>query len=85
MTDTSERELPDWQPIETAPKDGTEVELMNEHNGLTDTGYWCDYTKREWSLTGIEGEWSQELGNGDMTHWRPIRSAAAIGKEMNGE
>lgn len=59
-----------WEPIETAPKDGTVVELMNDQNGLTDRGHWCDYIKRGWSLTGIPGEWDQERGNGDMTHWR---------------
>ena len=60
-----------WQPIETAPKDGSTVDLMNEINGLHDTGYWCDYTQHG-SMNGISGEWDQERGNGDMTHWRPL-------------
>ncbi len=63
-----------WRPIDMAPKDGTVIELMNEHNGLCDIGCWCDYTKRGWSITGIDGEWSRGAGNGDMTHWRPMSS-----------
>lgn len=62
-----------WMPIETAPKDGTQVELLNENSGLTDMGFWCDYTKRGYqSLSGLSGEWDQEFGNGDMTHWRAV-------------
>ena len=60
-----------WQPIDTAPKDGTIVLLKNMNNGLEDTGCWCDYTKLP-VITGIEGEWCQDLGNGDMTHWMPL-------------
>ena len=58
-----------WKDIETAPKDGTRVRLMNAETGLEDVGYWADYTTRGFSLTGLSGEWDQELGNGDMTHW----------------
>lgn len=69
-----------WQPISTAPKDGTRIEFRNEHNGLTDKGKWCDYSDTpqwgrelwpEW-LHADEGEWSTDEGNGDMTHWKPI-------------
>jgi len=60
-------EVGDWRPIGTAPRDGTVVELMNAGSRLTDTGHWCDYT----GGTRLDGEWSQEAGNGDMTHWRP--------------
>jgi hypothetical protein len=71
-----------WQPIETAPKDGTVIELMNEHNGLTDIGHWCDYSTRGYpSLSGLDGEWDQERGNGDMTHWRPLASPLEAIKE----
>jgi hypothetical protein len=71
-----------WQPIETAPKDGTVIELMNEHNGLTDIGHWCDYSTRGYpSLSELDGEWDQEQGNGDMTHWRPLASPPEATKE----
>ena len=60
----------DWQPIDSAPQDGTKVELHNADNGLSDTGYWHDYHGQ--AMTGITGEWDQALGNGDMTHWRDL-------------
>lgn len=60
-----------WNPIATAPKDGTRIEFMNKDNGLTDVGEWCDYTK-EWNYIAgdLQGEWDTDLGNGHMTHWR---------------
>lgn len=63
------RQHDDWQSIETAPKDGTRVHLKNRFSGLEDFGYWDSYAERG-SLTGLLGEWDQEQGNGEMTHWK---------------
>lgn len=68
--------MSDWQPIETAPKDGSSVRLLSEHGN--DVGYWCDYTARDQlptcPFTGepMVGEWSTELGNGEPSHWKPM-------------
>lgn len=76
----------EWQPIETAPKDGQRVLFKNEHNGLTDAGHWKDWRDmpswrrellpdhaKEW-----DGEWSTDCGNGDMTHWMPLSDPPQI-------
>lgn len=47
----------DWQPIETAPKDGTILRLLNDLNE-EDVG--------RWSL----GEWTTVYGYGDPTRWK---------------
>lgn len=68
-----------WRSIESAPKDGTRVRLMNANNGLRDVGSYHDWGDmsdleretlpdhaKDWT-----GEWSQDDGNGEMTHWQP--------------
>ena len=62
--------MSDWRPIETAPKDGTEVRLLCP--GGEDRGHYDDYNGRfpgEWS---IPGEWSTRHGHGEPTHWMPL-------------
>ena len=69
-------EPPPWQPIETAPRDGTIVELLGT-NGKIDIGEWyefSDYFDR--ASNGIAedetGDFSTEYGEGPFTHWRPL-------------
>lgn len=60
----------EWQPIETATKDGTRVDLMNQKSGATDVGFWYQYMDQ--SMGEDAGGWEQDHGNGDMTHWRSL-------------
>jgi len=64
----------EWQPIETAPQDGTAIlawdgtaRLVVEYN--TDSlpngeGFWIVVVPQWWG-------WGEER-NGDLTHWMPI-------------
>lgn len=72
----------DWRPIETAPKDGTEVLLYFE-KGFTEKGRWVDRETREYGkVTHRIEKWSwgsgvfgSLLGNEpEPTHWMPIPS-----------
>lgn len=65
-----------WQPIETAPMDGTEIELLGE-NGKLDIGKWHEWSENfDKAANGIAedvtGEFSTEYGEGPHTHWRPL-------------
>ena len=68
----------DWQPISTAPRDGTKVELADEawgevwsmrwevFRGSRGAGIWV-----MWGFTGsLLATWPE--GDGGPTHWRPI-------------
>lgn len=59
-----------WQPIETAPRDGTRVRLLC--SGREDFGFYQDYTERMLPGDTLSGEWSTEYGHGEPTHWRPL-------------
>lgn len=71
-------DAPEWQPIETAPKDGTEVDLWCEDQGgfritnarLVD-GNWCTYQYLEEDYLGF-GWWPI---SSHPTYWRksPLR------------
>lgn len=64
----------EWQPIETAPKDGTQILLfwpyITQEGGVT-TGHW--YRAGE----GVPDRWYSPIVNGyatPPTHWMPLPS-----------
>ena len=68
-------EAPVWQDIETAPKDGTPVDLLSKVAGRVIDAEWC------WSSpTHPNGHWCRDILNPcntdlswiDPTHWMPI-------------
>lgn len=66
--------MSNWQPIETAPKDGTEVLLAEVHNGTyscIEHGSWDYLETSEWDGVKCYG-WLTDMGRIDEpTHWMP--------------
>ena len=69
-----ERIMNNWQPIETAPKDGTDIVLALWEFGKPNT-------KRTFAIGGFDESrdcWSQSIGSGFVdelyqpTHWMPL-------------
>ncbi len=62
-----------WQPIETAPKDGTDILL---YYGLIDIGHWHQYKSKKAKRTGWKTRHSSYMPGEDpampLTHWCPI-------------
>jgi hypothetical protein len=80
-----------WQPIETAPKDGTEIEVLSEEG---------DIDQVRWELTracvlgaraGAYGEgWESALAGylpveDRFTHWQPLSAPPASTPQEGGE
>src|SRR5215469_4620566 len=69
----------EWQPIESAPKDGTALLWFPDFpTNEVQLGSWHAYSEPAW---GLEGEWRDKdtgefFENGDgyvcPTHWRPL-------------
>lgn len=55
----------EWQPIETAPKDGTEVLIFDGANRTV------GYFNRYWSLS-VMGAYAEDDEIYDPTHWMPL-------------
>ncbi len=63
--------MSEWQPIETAPKDGTSILL-----------YACERDVDVYSVVEgftFEGDWLTQFGYVDATHWMPLPPAPAEG------
>jgi hypothetical protein len=61
-----------WQPIATAPKDGTWIWLAGIDTALDaaeeDFGYW-DMMAKQWYIEGVQ--WVDDLSSIGVTHWHP--------------
>lgn len=62
---------PTWQPIETAPKDGTEILLLCGRSKRT--GYWARRIER-WVIDAV-------VSLPKATHWMPLPTAPAPAEE----
>lgn len=60
----------EWQPLETAPRDGTKIDLWHPTNGRFVNAFWC---KQTYTLHEPWGWSSQQLGRiTGVTHWMPL-------------
>lgn len=62
-----------WQPIETAPKDGSRVLLY--HSGFKHPFYKRDLKARWWVDWWDERAWYQTAPDAQPTHWMPLPAA----------
>ncbi len=70
MTTLTDDELlaeQEWQPIDTAPKDGTKVILWSKRN----TGQDC-YVISYWHTPANPSKPGMWVGLRNPTHWRPL-------------
>jgi len=70
----------EWRPIETAPKDGTDVVIYAPNCGVL-VAYWSDsiWASVNNPVRGQGGGWVQEVHRSDTcvfspTHWMPLPS-----------
>lgn len=70
-----ERLIPKWQPIETAPKDGTSVLLFKQSMDfkIRGYGYWegGDSFVSGWISKGFDDTFGN-LGLANPSHWMPL-------------
>jgi hypothetical protein len=68
----------EWQPIETAPRDGTNILIVN-HKGNIASGLWqCG----GWWLRGGNGPNTFFNDHHGPTHWMPLPSPPEVGAKQ---
>lgn len=74
-----------WQPIETAPMDGTDVLLCEFHNGQfghIEHGVWAFIEHSDWDGAPIYG-WATDFGKiNEPTHWMPALPPPPVEQEQ---
>ena len=69
----------EWQPIETAPKDGTRIlaffPIINSYKILT-----VEFIRHRWYICPYDSEF--KMMGGDPTHWMPLPNPPKQEKEI---
>jgi hypothetical protein len=68
--------LSEWQPIETAPKDGRFVQVRTR-DGQETLGFWDEWQER-W-MTGWQSEKGDDPVRGDVVSWRRMNDTSPTG------
>ncbi|HYF89017.1 DUF551 domain-containing protein [Azospirillum sp.] len=66
--------VPIWQPIETAPEDGTRIDVWSKLDERVTGAKWHKDAWRYWGIDGFES-WAWVKVDGEVTHWMPLPPA----------
>lgn len=72
--------MSEWQPIETAPKDGTLVLTWGDARACFAVSYWCP-SDEEW-MTDFRGKGNEQIVY--ATHWMPLPAPPASPLQASG-
>jgi hypothetical protein len=76
----------EWQPIETAPKDGTLVLLLDIHGNHRIGGYELNCQNRKWGTGWEGGDWDFKIDfDPQPTHWMPLPQPPQTKKAQNND
>ena len=70
--------MSDWQPIETAPKDGTPIMIWDKYEDVPMIACWVGGSwSADKSFVDAEGGWDgaivvDNIDNELLTHWMPL-------------
>ena len=73
--------MSEWQPIETAPKDGTKIMVMTSDLDWPEVIYYEQYDEVTAADAGAPGFWRYaddlfadvaDVDDGDFSHWMPL-------------
>lgn len=83
-----EPNVPTWQPIETAPRDGSEVLLHEIYERLPVIGWWSEKRKRWYASTEVydtDGDATviDKLYTEGVTHWMPLPAPPQTKEPIN--
>jgi len=86
-----------WMPIETAPKDGTEIDLFSRHGhreagaawGLPphecgEMGRYCDSEWHDYEPGWVTDFWGEPQPDSEFTHWRPLPAPPTLSASKEG-
>ena len=76
----SEADVMKWQPIETAPKDGTEILTVKHGVMVINNWHRCWMTRKGQELVYNDWQWQSK-----PTHWMPLPDPPEVPNEEKGE